>query len=183
MDQRIPTCLHPLLQDYAFATQQAAFELITGCYLVGSLALDGFNPRISDIDFVTTLSRPALESDYAQIRTIHSTLRQKYPLWPMEGIYLQTGDLGQQKEIPTYPSLHEGKLQPSRHFELNPVTWWLLKNRAITLFGPDAQTLPFTVDWNELIAWMYGNLNTYWASWTQSPIRIAVLLSDFGIQW
>lgn len=183
MDQRIPTCLYPLLQDYTFAIQQAASDLVTGCYLVGSLALDGFNPRFSDIDFVATLSRPVVEADYTRLSGIHSMLRQKYPRWPMEGIYLQSGDLGRHEGIPAYPSLHEGKFQPSQHFEMNPITWWLLKNRAITLFGPDSQTLPFMVNWDELIAWMYGNLNTYWVSWTKHPIRIAALLTDFGIQW
>jgi hypothetical protein len=52
-----------------------------------------------------------------------------------------------------------------------------------TIVGTEPQNLPFTVDWNVLIAEMGENLNSYWRNWTRHPRRIMVLYSDWGIQW
>lgn len=67
--------------------------------------------------------------------------------------------------------------------DLNSVTWWILKNRGIALIGSDPKELAFTVDWDLLITRMVENLNTYWASWTKNPTKMAYLLTDNGIQW
>lgn len=58
MDERIPTILHPLLQDYRSLIGTEVPGRITAWYLVGSIALGAFNPRLSDIDFVAILDSP-----------------------------------------------------------------------------------------------------------------------------
>lgn len=63
------------------------------------------------------------------------------------------------------------------------MTWWVLKHHGIALLGPSPQTLSFTVSWDELVARMYENLNSYWLSWTRTPNRLAQLFTDYGIQW
>lgn len=66
---------------------------------------------------------------------------------------------------------------------INHVTWWILKNHGITVIGPQSNLFTITVDWDELIRKMHHNLNTYWASYTVHPRRMAQFFTDYGIQW
>ena len=50
MNERIPPILHPLLQDYSRRVNQELPGFVNAFYLVGSLALDEFNPRLSDME-------------------------------------------------------------------------------------------------------------------------------------
>ncbi|MCL4559491.1 MAG: DUF4111 domain-containing protein [Chloroflexi bacterium] len=184
MHERIPLILHPLLQDFSHQIDRELSGFITAFYIVGSIALDEFNPQFSDIDFVAILSRKVTPGDLECMRNIHRAIEQQYPRWKMEGCYLQPGDLGHfEVEVEPFPSYHDGVLRLSRHFELNSITWWILKNNGIAFVGPEPSELPFSVDWNVLITRMRENLNSYWASWTKRPVRIILLLSDWGIQW
>jgi hypothetical protein len=67
--------------------------------------------------------------------------------------------------------------------DLNGVDWWVLKNRGLTLRGPQTQSLEFQVDWQILLTNMKHNLNNYWAAYTYKPNRVAWLFTDYGIQW
>jgi len=58
-----------------------------------------------------------------------------------------------------------------------------LKNHGIVIWGIEPEDLPFTVDWDLLLARMKENLNSYWLSWTKRPDAFIVMLSDWGIQW
>jgi hypothetical protein len=49
--------------------------------------------------------------------------------------------------------------------------------------GTRSGNLPFTANWDVLITEMRKNLNTYWRSWTRQPRHVAVLYSNWGIQW
>jgi hypothetical protein len=62
------------------------------------------------------------------------------------------------------------------------VTWWILKRHGIAVVGPPAERFDFAIDWDDLIAKMRRNMNTYWASFTSNPRRMAWLLTDYGTQ-
>lgn len=157
---------------------------IAGLYIQGSIALDAFNERFSDIDFVAVLSRPCTEAEVQQLGQIHRQIAERYPRWQMQGDYLQGGDLGKVGEgVPPHPVYSDGKLNPADNHGSDLVTWWILKNRGLTILGPDAATLPFSVDWDLLISQMHQNMNTYWASFTKAPNRFIWMLTDNGFQW
>ncbi len=59
----------------------------------------------------------------------------------------------------------------------------MLQKKGVAVTGASPDVLPFAVDWEQLIAWMHTNLNTYWASWARRPGRLASLLTDAGIEW
>lgn len=159
-------------------------DLMNAFCVVGSIALDGFNERFSDIDFVAALNRRATSADIENLDHIHRVIGKNYPRWKMSGSYLQANDLGHfNDEVEPYPFCGDGLLRPSGHFELNPVTWWILKNHGIAVMGSEPQELSFTVDWNRLITKMRENLNTFWVSYTKRPRRIVTTLSDWGVQW
>lgn len=184
MDKRIPLILYPPLLDYITLIDREMPGRITACYLVGSIALDEFNQRLSDIDFVAILGSKATNADFENILRIHRQIEKQYPDWKFEGMYFQASDLGcSDQEVEPFLSYHVGRLKWSDRFGLSSVTWWILKNRGIALFGPQPQTLSYTVDMNDLIQKQRENMNTYWASWTKRLRRRLALLSDWGIEW
>jgi hypothetical protein len=173
-----------VLGEYIALVHKELPGLLAGMYLHGSLALGAFDPRLSDIDFISITSRRCGATDIDSLRAIHDTLRLRYPQAQLEGSYLQWDDLGRFEDtIPPYPHIHDGVFQASGYFDINAVTWWVLKHRGIAVVGPPSEQFDYQVDWDDLIAKMHHNMNTYWASYTTNPRRIAWLLSDYGIQW
>lgn len=184
MDSRIPAHIEPLLHDFLSSLATELPGYVTGFYLHGSIALDAFNEHFSDIDFIALISRQSTEKDLAALQKIHQEIASRYPRWALEGSYLQWEYLGQMEEtIAPSPVHHDNKFEPAQKFDVNSVTWWVLKNRGIALIGPQPQELDLVVDWDVLVAKMKQNLNTYWASFTKKPQRISWLYSDYGIQW
>jgi len=184
MDQRIPVVIQPLLQEYIYRLGVEMPGRISACYLVGSIALGAFNPRLSDIDFVAVLEGRAAQAEFAKILNVHKQLEIQHPQWKIEGLYFQAGDLGCADDVlQPYLSYHDGRLKWSERFVLSSVTWWILKQRGIALFGPPPETLAITVGMDDLVRKQRENLNSYWAGWTKRPGRRLALLSDWGVEW
>lgn len=184
MNARIPNVLVPLVQDYLTLTEEKLPGLLDAFYIEGSIALDAFNPTLSDVDFVAVVSRPCTEADLASLSEIHRTIAAQYPRWQMQGAYLQWADLGKFKpEIQPAPNYHDGVLYPAGHTEGNAITWWTLKHRGIALLGCEPDRLDYTVDMPLLLKRMMQNMNTFWRSYLTQPARMAWLWSDFGIEW
>lgn len=184
MNQRIPKLIQPILENYVAMINHQLPDLINAFYVEGSIALDGFNERFSDIDFVAFLNHRVTPTEIENLRNIHKAIEKNYPRWKMSGSYLQLGDLDRfDNKIESCSHYHDGVLHPNRHFELNSVECWILKNHGIAVCGPEPQELSFTINWDILITEMKKNLNFYWVSWTKQPQKIIVMLSDWGIQW
>lgn len=184
MDPRVPEPIQPVIADYSSLTSKQLPNLLSGFYLVGSIALGEFNERFSDIDFVALLSQKAALEEIEALGNIHRAIEKKHPEWQMSGSYILTQDLGKlEGTLESHPHYHDGVLDPNSCSDLNSVTWWELKNHGITILGEAPGNLPFTVDWDLLITRMRENLNSYWMSWTKRPGRILAMYSDWGIQW
>jgi hypothetical protein len=180
----IPEAVRWVMDDYRAFMDADLPGFLTGLYIQGSIALGAFNPGQSDIDFIAVISRRATPDDIARLTALHQKLATLYPTMPLEGSYVQHADLGKLNDaIEPCPYIHDCKFEAGGHFDINRVTWWILKNRGITLLGTDAHDLDFQVDWDGLSADTLQNLNDYWARYTDDPTRIIWLLSDYGIQW
>jgi hypothetical protein len=183
VNQRVPASIRPLLDDYVSLVNQHLPDLLRAFYLEGSIALGGFNERFSDIDFVAMLRRRINPSDIEALRHIHQVVEKNDPRWKLSGSYLPSDALDCPDEFKSHPYYRSGVLRLTRQFAWQSVEGWILKNHGIAVIGPEPQGLPFTVDWDLLIAKMVENLNSYWASWTKRPDGFIVMLSDWGIQW
>jgi hypothetical protein len=184
MPSTLPQLVQQVLNEYLALAHAAVPGLLDGVYLHGSLALDAYNPGLSDIDFIGVTARRCTAADIERLRTLHQTLAQAYPRAQLEGCYLIAEDLGRFEEsIPPQPHIHDGVFHPAGYHDINAVTWWVLKHRGIAICGPPPDQLDIEIDWERLLADMHHNLNTYWASFTRSPRRMAWLLNDYGIQW
>jgi hypothetical protein len=184
VDSRIPTILQPLFQEFTNRIDQEMPGRISAFYLEGSIALDGFNPRLSDVDFVAVLNSQVTTCEVKKIRSLHESMEHKYPQWKLSGRYFQHSDLGCLNEaIQPHLNYHDGKLMWSSRFNLSEITWWILKNHGIAVFGPPPQSLNYTVDMDNLVQNQLENMNTYWASYTTRLDGLLALLTDWGIQW
>jgi hypothetical protein len=174
------TCL---LEDYLVEVENGLPGYLTAFYLHGSIALGEFQPKYSDVDFIAVISRRSTDDDFARLAAVHAALKEKYAQNPLSGSYLQPEDLGRfASEIEAAPYYQDGIMQRG-HFDINAVTWWILKNRGVTLLGTPAERLPIEVDMERMIADMHRNMNTYWVSFIRQPARMAWLFSDYGVQW
>jgi len=153
-------------------------------HVVGSIALHEFNERFSDIDFIIILERPVSKIDLDSLRAIHKTIEKDFPKSKLSGSYIQANDPGRfEHEMQPHPYYQDGILYEQGYFEINSITWWVLKNHGLAIRGMVATELPFTVDWDLLVTKTKENLNSYWKSWTTRPDALFALLSDWGIQW
>lgn len=184
MQAALPESVRRLLDAYIRKADEALPGLLTGLYLHGSIALGAFDPQLSDADFIAVLSRPCTDEDLSHLRRIHLALARQFPRPAFEGSYLQPEQLGQRAATTRpAPYHHDGQFHAAGHFEINGVTWWVLKTRGVALRGPQRADLPFNIDWDSVITEMRENMNSYWARWTREPRLLAALLSDGGISW
>jgi hypothetical protein len=66
-------------------------------------------------------------------------------------MYFQAQDLGCEPLDAPFLSYQDGRLMELNHFALSPVSWWILKNHGIAVFGPPPETLQFSVDMHQLL--------------------------------
>ena len=160
---RVPPSIRPGLAQYLDALAGRAPGLLSAFYLAGSIGLDAFDVRQSDVDFVAILDRRATAADLDILRAVHRDVARAYPGCKLEGGYMQAADLGRfPPEVAPYPGYHDGRLEPAAYHELSPVTWWLLKRHVVVVFGAHPAALPFSAGWDAVRRYMLANLNTYW---------------------
>src|SRR4051794_40498411 len=93
MSTILPQPAQQVLNEYIALVHEALPSLLDGVYLHGSLALNAFNPGLSDIDFISITSRRCTAADIANLRALHHMLAQRYPQAQLEGCYLLAQDL------------------------------------------------------------------------------------------
>jgi hypothetical protein len=166
------------------AIDEARPGLVTGLYLIGSIAYGDFQPGVSDVDFMAVTATTPTEADRTALRSAHAAVTALgEPVF--EGQYVTAEQL---RCAPAGPRLHfhGGRLQTGGRY--SPVEWVSLANDGIAVRGPEPAAIGVATDPVELAAWTRNNLNTYWRTWQQrcrKPIgRTAlVALTDSGIAW
>ncbi|HEY5422678.1 MAG TPA: nucleotidyltransferase domain-containing protein, partial [Ilumatobacteraceae bacterium] len=123
------------LGTYLSAVDAAAPGLIEGLYVVGSYALDDWQPGRSDIDIVAVTAEPATDDDFATLRTAHAIIEEHQPLPQIDGPYLAWTDLTAAPATGLHrPWALGGELHHDGDcFEINPVTWYTLATYGVTV--------------------------------------------------
>lgn len=163
MDYLIPRSVHNLMQVYLQQLNtHLPKNLIEGVYLYGSIALGAFDEKKSDIDFIVLLKRTATEQEVEIIKDIHNQLSKEDLGSRMDGMYIQTPDISKGNEaMHPYPYCSEGVVKVG-HWDINHVTWWVLKNNGIVLLGTDIQELKVSTEWEDFLGTLKYNINQYW---------------------
>jgi hypothetical protein len=156
---------------YLCAVDAEAPGLVTGLYLLGSVALGDYRPGQSDIDFLALTARRPGATDAAALRRAHARIGRRYPRPFFDGCYVLPGDL------PRDPGLvrgaldaHEGRVALATA-GLDPIAWHTLARHGAALRGPAPATLRIRDDPATLARWTRGNLDVYWRPWLARAAR------------
>ncbi|MBS4190624.1 DUF4111 domain-containing protein [Bacillus sp. FJAT-49705] len=140
-------------------------NILESYYVYGSISLGAFLDGLSDVDFIAVLQRKLTNTDIAALKEVHKQIQKRYLRTSLDGIYVMQSDLESLKNENSCLEFREGKFQGHTKFNKNSIDAFQLKKYGIALKGRDAETLNYTVNWEELLSGMHENLNTYWKNW------------------
>jgi hypothetical protein len=161
------------LGTYLEIVDSAAPGLVEGLYVVGSYALDDWQPGRSDIDIVAVMAEPATDEDFGALRTAHALLAERQPHPHIDGPYLAWGDLiaapatGLHRPWALDAELHHD----SECFEINPVTWYTLATYGVTVRGPVVDRLNIWQETEDRVRFVIDNLSTYWYQLAETVVE------------
>lgn len=158
---RIPERVQKVLTLFIDKCNKELPELLEGLYLHGSIAIDAYLEGQSDIDFVAVTSRKLTNDDAATLKNIHLELAETCKKPQLDGIYVHSANLAAEGYF-----FNEGTFGKAVHDI--PVTWWLLKNKGVTIFGPQVNELSLDVTTEDLTTYVRKNMNEYWAMRTSA---------------
>jgi predicted nucleotidyltransferase len=124
-----------------------------GVYLIGSLALGDFDPKTSDVDVLVVTERPVSDGEFAVLAALHNRLPrlrnefgQEYEVYYIERAALRRWEPGQQHlRAEPFADLHWESHRANFVMER-----WVLRERGLTLAGPEPKTLIDPVSADEI---------------------------------
>ena len=142
---------------------EIAPRTIEGVYVVGSVALNDWQSRSSDIDIVAITTEPADEETAGALLTAHAVFVERCPAPTVDGPFLAWGDLTLSPQGVTRPWTLDGQFHHDAEcFELNPVTWYTLATYGVRVRGPEAADLEIPIDNEALVRFVIDNSRNYW---------------------
>ena len=139
---------------------------LVGVYLEGSLALGGFAPDRSDIDFVMVTDGECSVETFNELRTMHERIANGASKWAreLEGSYISQRALRHDRQPAAHPNLE----RYSSLVMVRPETgYWIihrhiLREHGIVLAGPPPRALIDPVEPDDLRAAVLGILREWW---------------------
>lgn len=145
-----------------------AFGAEAALYLHGSIAIGGYAPSHSDVDFVAVLAEPIDTRGIGEVRALHRTLRRRTPLGAkLEGLYVARGALAASAATSRFPYVKRGRLAGTHRLPLAERS--ILRAHGVAVAGPPACNLFAPVDAAALREEMRFNLEVYLAGRTRRP--------------
>ena len=147
-------------------------------YLEGSLANGDFDQDRSDIDFVVVTDEDVSEDTYSALQTMHTRINQIGSGWAiqLEGSYISRNALRRfDPEHALYLNIERGNgecLKMVYHDEPWNIHRYILRERGITLTGPDPRTLIDPVSPNDLRRAMLPLLHGWVSQMLNDPYEI-----------
>jgi hypothetical protein len=185
MDSKVPIPVQNILSEYINLFHERIPNTLEGLYLHGSIALNAYINGSSDIDFMAIVKHHLTEQEVKIISTIHRELKKKYKKTGMDGCYLLWEDIGKQ-ETETNKCLYANLGKVGRSTKVNPITWWILRDKGISIIGPEITSFHFDVDESDLTDYVLNNMNIYWLNRMNTIARfkrIAPLLPNKLVDW
>jgi predicted nucleotidyltransferase len=146
MEYRPTPEVKAILQELLESIQRILGAHFVGMYLEGSLANGDFDED-SDIDFVVVTDVEVTETFFSALKLMHERIAMIDSPWAvqLEGSYISRQALRRyDPSNDMHPNLERGegeRLKMTRHEEVWNVHRHILRERGITIFGPDPKTL------------------------------------------
>ncbi len=138
--------------------------LIEGLYVVGSAALDDWQPN-SDIDIVAVCPIVPDDEQVAALRTAHEATVEAVGDVDIDGPRLTWRDVAGEPIDLIRPWTLGGEFHHNNEcFELNPVMWHELAYQSQSMRGPERTDLTVAVESDSLSSFVRANTDGYWRS-------------------
>lgn len=167
----LPPDVPELLETLLTGVHAALGENLVGLYLRGSLAMGGFDPATSDVDFFAITERPLSAEEFAALAALHEELsRLPNPYGDqLEGQYIDRDAAWRYEPGQRIPAIYRnGALEWSEPGANWIIERWVVRERGATLFGPDPGALLASVSADDLRAAARSRLRD-WGDWANQP--------------
>jgi predicted nucleotidyltransferase len=166
---KLPETVQYSVEKYLSLVDRKLPDTVVAFYLVGSVALGDYQDGLSDIDFVAVCDNPLSSDELATAEELHRELADEVVEPDFDGVYVVRDRLRKAPDGTGIASCRGGVLGREQAFNVNPVTWHLLKSCPVSLRGNPKPEV-FSDD-AALREWCRGNIRGYWQSWTKSSMR------------
>lgn len=180
--------VHPAVQRtverYVSHVDQLLPGVVTGFYVVGSVALGAYRHGRSDVDFVAVLAQDLGPPELRRLRVQHvrsglhtaaaAVRGGRSPLTgTCNGVFIRDDDLAApvSEIVPVASHTGVGFTTGKAGSDVSPVAWKVLAERGITVRGPEPSSLPLDPQPDLLRSWNLHNLDGYWRPWASALER------------
>ena len=154
-----------IMRTWTSTFDEIAPGTIEGLYVVGSAALDDWQPGASDIDIVAVTAEPADEDMAGRLRAAHAVFVERHPDVAVDGPFLAWGDLVVGPQGVTRPWSLDGRFHHDAEcFEINPVTWYTLASYGVRIRGPHTTDIPIPTEAEQRVRFAIDNALSYWTT-------------------
>ena len=168
----MPSLVRELCGRFLEELDAEAPGLVTGLYLLGSLALGGYREDKSDVDFLAVVSKRPGEVEVAALGRVHARMSESHPKAALDGVYVRAADLSRPAgEVTGQVRANLGSVRTDDDYEPNPVSLHILGRCGLAFRGPDPDDLGLRDDPGALRRWTARNVEEYWAPWVARYAR------------
>ncbi len=165
----VPPDVASLLDALVAGICQALGENLVGLYLRGSLAMGDFDPATSDVDYFAITERQVSAREFAALAALHASLGQ--PANPfgdqLEGTFVDRASAWRYEPGRRFPTIGRNEaLEWSEHGANWLLERWIVRERGVTLLGPDSRALIAPVSSDDLRAAIRDRLRD-WAEFAR----------------
>jgi predicted nucleotidyltransferase len=166
--------MHPeidtLLDELHHDIRHTLGDRLIGLYLYGSLVSGGFIEGVSDVDLLAVTASCISDDEFRRLDAMHQAVVEPHPAWRgrLEIAYVSVRALRTFKtETSTIAVISPG--EPFHFKEAGKewlINWWLVRERGVTLYGPDPETLIPPISREEFLdqVWEHARL---WRAWVK----------------
>lgn len=171
---RLPPNVAELLEALLRGQRACLGANLIGVYLRGSLVMDAFDPATSDVDFFAITERPVSAEEFVALAALHEELsRLPNPFGDqLEGPYIDRASAWRHEPGQRVPLItRTGTLEWSELGANWLIERWVVRERGITLMGPDPSSLIAPISSDDLRAATRARLPDWieWAHQTDDP--------------
>lgn len=171
-----PPDVSRLLDNLLGGVTHALGDNLVGFYLRGSLALGDFDPETSDLDVLVVTHRPVSNSEFDAVKQVHARIAVGDNPYArrIEVSYIDRASIKRfaagERRHPTIGS--DWTFGWAEHRANWVIERWIVRERGVTLFGPDPKTLIDPIPPEELRVAVRDELQARlrdWAGGTAAP--------------
>jgi Domain of unknown function (DUF4111)/Nucleotidyltransferase domain len=192
----LPPTVSRAVERYLSQIDQLLPGVVTGFYIVGSVALGAYREGRSDIDFVAVIRGGLDRPELVRLRMqharsgVHTSVRaigrRQSPLaGTCNGVFIRAADIARPVSDIVPVAAHCGHEFRTGFggSDVSPVAWKVLAEHGIALRGVAPGALPLDPQPELLSSWNLGNLEDYWRPWATSPLRGFRLRPRWSTAW